>query len=107
MTDTSKIRPTEIELLDPDQFLIVWEDGHESLYAHQYLRGQCHCASCKDERTGKILLDVSKISSTIRVLRWQPIGNYGIQPFFSDGHSTGIYTFKMLRQSCPCPECRP
>jgi DUF971 family protein len=27
----------------------------------------------------------------------QPVGRYGLAPRWGDGHSTGIYTFKMLR----------
>lgn len=105
MTAAARSRPTVIELLEPDQLLIVWEDGHESLYPHDYLRRACNCARCRDEWTGEPLLDPSKVPPTIRVVRWQPTGNYGINLYFSDGHSTGIYTFKELRNLCPCGEC--
>jgi DUF971 family protein len=33
------------------------------------------------------------------------VGNYAIQITFSDGHSTGIYSYDQLRTICPCPEC--
>ena len=32
-------------------------------------------------------------------------GRYAIRFHWSDGHSTGIYTFELLRQLCPCPIC--
>jgi DUF971 family protein len=35
------------------------------------------------------------------------VGNYAIQISFSDGHSTGIYSYDHLRSICPCPECSP
>ncbi len=35
-----------------------------------------------------------------------PVGNYGLQPEWTDGHQTGLYTWAYLRELCPCPECR-
>lgn len=32
------------------------------------------------------------------VTSWQPIGGYGLQFFFSDGHQTGIYSFDYLKK---------
>jgi hypothetical protein len=36
----------------------------------------------------------------------RPVGNYGISIAWSDGHSTGIYRFEVLREICPCRLCR-
>lgn len=33
------------------------------------------------------------------------VGRYAIQFTWSDGHSTGIYSFDTLREICPCPQC--
>jgi DUF971 family protein len=33
------------------------------------------------------------------------VGRYAIRFHWSDGHSTGIYTFEQLRELCPCPIC--
>jgi DUF971 family protein len=33
------------------------------------------------------------------------VGQYAIQISFSDGHSTGIYSYDHLRSICPCAEC--
>ena len=33
------------------------------------------------------------------------VGNYAIQISFSDGHSTGIFSYDYLRTLCPCGEC--
>jgi DUF971 family protein len=35
-----------------------------------------------------------------------PVGHYAIQLDFSDGHSTGIFSFDHLREICPCPACQ-
>ena len=89
-----------LELLEPDQMLIVWKDGRECLYTYQQLRLQCTCAGCVDEWSGKPLLDPTEISEDVRVTSWNPTGHYGIGLSFSDGHATGIYTFRHLREIC-------
>ena len=33
------------------------------------------------------------------------VGNYAVQISFTDGHSTGIYSYDHLRTICPCAEC--
>jgi DUF971 family protein len=33
------------------------------------------------------------------------VGNYAVQISFSDGHSTGIFSYDYLRTLCPCEEC--
>lgn len=38
-------------------------------------------------QTGKRLVDITAI---------EPVGNYGVQPTFSDGHNTGIFTWDYL-----------
>ncbi|MCI0651497.1 MAG: DUF971 domain-containing protein [Planctomycetes bacterium] len=95
-----------VELLEPDQMLIAWRDGHASLLPYRLLRLQCSCASCVDELTGKPLLDPARIRADIKVSNWSATGRYGLNLHFSDGHRTGIYTLRRLRDLCPCPECR-
>jgi len=33
------------------------------------------------------------------------VGNYALQIDFTDGHTTGIYSYDYLRSICPCAEC--
>jgi len=40
------------------------------------------------------VLQVGKRSIEIRAL--EPVGSYAVQPQFSDGHSTGIYSWDYL-----------
>jgi DUF971 family protein len=35
----------------------------------------------------------------------QAVGHYAIKIDFTDGHSTGIYSFDYLRTMCPCEAC--
>ena len=33
------------------------------------------------------------------------VGNYAVSPHWADGHRTGYYPFRLLRDRCPCPDC--
>lgn len=87
---------------------IVWADGHQSHYDFDYLRQQCPCALCTEERqrrpTGTTALPLYRPRTTARSAA--PVGHYGLEFVFSDGHSAGIYTYAYLRDLCPCPQCR-
>ena len=48
----------------------------------------------------------ASIPADIRVDAVKPVGRYGLQINWSDGHSTGIYTFDRLRPMCECGTCR-
>lgn len=43
----------------------------------------------------------------LNIERIEPVGGYALQFYWSDGHSTGIYTWEMLRTACPCSQCLP
>jgi DUF971 family protein len=42
----------------------------------------------------------------LKMLDVEPVGHYAIRILWSDGHSTGIYSFEHFRKICPCPACR-
>lgn len=99
------MKPKELVKVRDREFRIVWEDGHVSTYPFRYLRLHCACAYCRDEVTGKPLLDPASVPAELKGLGAGQVGLYGLRFDFSDGHSTGIYTFDGLRKLCPCPEC--
>jgi ATP-binding protein involved in chromosome partitioning len=76
---------------------IVWSDGRQSVYEPAPLRLACRCAHCEDEWTGERRLEAAAVPPDIRLLALAPVGRYGYQLSWSDGHSTGIYTFERLR----------
>ncbi len=86
---------------------IVWQDGHRSTYRLEWLRANCPCASCQDERRqaqADPLRLVNALPSS-QVASAELVGNYAIRFVWQDGHGSGIYAFSSLRASCPCPEC--
>jgi prepilin-type processing-associated H-X9-DG protein len=95
---------------------ITWADGHASHYEFAYLREECPCATCSDERgkkeAFKSLAPGFASSPVLPMFKPKPraqaatqVGNYAIQISFTDGHSTGIYSYDHLRSICPCGDC--
>ncbi|HXZ13902.1 MAG TPA: DUF971 domain-containing protein [Candidatus Sulfotelmatobacter sp.] len=93
---------------------IAWSDGHVSRYPFDYLRDLCPCALCNDEREKNARLKASGGSTAAVLPMFKPkvkaksasaVGNYAIQIQFTDGHSTGIYSYEHLREICPCEAC--
>jgi prepilin-type processing-associated H-X9-DG protein len=107
---------------------IAWADGHASHYDFTYLRQECPCAMCNDERMKKAqgqqkdqqlkkenasraaapppsspLLPMYKPKLAAKAAH--AVGNYALQIDFNDGHATGIFSFDYLRTICPCQEC--
>jgi len=97
--------PTEIERLGNHGVRIAWEDGHESEYRNADLRFGCSCALCVNEVTGVRHLRREQIPPDIRPTAVELVGHYAIHITWSDGHATGIYSYELLRELCPCAVC--
>jgi len=98
-------RPVELGQDGPDVLTIEWSNGHSGRHPVRELRLACRCAQCVDEWTGQATLDPSSVPETVRPLRIEPVGNYGLSIEWNDGHSTGIYTFEVLGELCRCEAC--
>jgi len=57
---------------------------------------------CIDEMTGKAILDPESVADTIKPTTIDSVGRYGMSIKFSDGHTTGIYTFDLMRKLGAC-----
>ena len=91
--------PESIELSERGELLIEWSGGIRSVISPLTLRDKCPCASCVEEGTGRKILDRASIPPDIRPLEVRGVGNYAIQIQWSDGHSTGIYSWETLRRA--------
>lgn len=100
-----RVQPVEIQKRDDGSIRVAWSDGHEGIYPASYLRENCHCAACIEEWTGRKMIRPDMIPPDIRPLHISAVGQYAIHIEWSDGHSTGIYPFDLLRRICPCPAC--
>jgi len=101
--------PKKIKLAGQNATLgIEWSDGHSSSYPYGYLRSKCPCATCSE-----LGPPPEKPVSPLPILGQKPlkperaelVGRYALQIFWSDGHSSGIYSFDYLRGLCPRPKC--
>ena len=69
-----------------------------STYDVRALRLDCGCAKCIDEWTGAGTLDPDSVPADVHPLKIESVGRYAIQIRWSDGHDTGIYPFRRLRE---------
>lgn len=98
------VQPTDIKIRKEEQALqISWADGAIQRIGLTELRKNCPCAECRAERDrqGHTLLPILKAQPPAGppvVASAALVGNYAIQFFWTDGHSTGIYDFRFLRQ---------
>ena len=91
---------------------IDWKDQHHSEYDLRYLRDHCPCATCAGTHgtppaaaPGASSNPFQMFQPSLRILEVEPVGNYAIRLKWSDGHSTGIYSYEYFRRICPCQEC--
>jgi ATP-binding protein involved in chromosome partitioning len=89
-----------------DAVRITWAEDHVGVYPARDLRLACPCAECVEEMSGRPLLEPTAVPAHITPLRIALVGAYAIRIDWSDGHSTGIYTYEFLREICPCERCR-
>jgi DUF971 family protein len=94
---------------------IEWKDGHLSSYTFPYLRDACPCALCDEERgkSGREAGQPVKLKPgelpmfkpAVKAESAEGVGKYAIKFNWNDGHNLGIYSWKWLREICPCEEC--
>jgi DUF971 family protein len=78
--------PIEIKLHQKSRvFEIAFDDGRAFRLPSAEVRG--HGPGQEVLQTGKRLVEIRSLD---------PVGSYAVQPVFSDGHSTGIYSWEYL-----------
>lgn len=89
------IFPTEIKLHQKSRAMeISFSDGRVFRLPYEYLRVYSPSAEVRGHGPGQEVLQTGKRAVEIRVL--EPVGSYAVQPQFSDGHNTGIYSWDYL-----------
>ncbi|MES2214887.1 MAG: P-loop NTPase [Pseudomonadota bacterium] len=77
--------------VDENTLSILWSDDRIDAFDTTKLRLACTCAKC----TG---IKEESLASNITIISINQVGNYAIRITWSDGHNTGIYSFKHLRE---------
>ncbi len=89
--------PKDIKVRKADRTLAIqWSDGTVKIYHARAVRCECPCAGCVDEHTGVRTLDPASVPEDITIEHVELVGRYGLKIVWSDGHSTGIYTWERL-----------
>ena len=84
-----------------DILIITWKDGRESIIAYSVLRKLCPCAFCGGEKDvlGNQYGGVNVVPlKDLYILKYEKIGHYGLQFYFSDNHKDGIYSYDLLKK---------
>ena len=111
MSSTSEA-PKHLDLKKDKGLAIEWHDGTSSYYSIAYLRRMSPSADVRELRKAMAqnqgtknltvipqgqILSAGEITATDAEL----VGNYAIRIKFSDGHTTGIYSWTYLREIDP------
>lgn len=94
------IEPREIKQIDDSSLRIVWSDDRDCVFSAAELRRVCPCAQCVNEWTGERMLKPQGISDELEIKDVSVVGRYALNFRWSDGHETGIYSFRYLRELC-------
>jgi DUF971 family protein len=87
--------PTSIVLHTASRLLeIEFDDGAQFKLPFEFLRVYSPSAEVRGHGPGQETLQAGKRDVTINAL--QPVGHYAIQPSFSDGHDSGIFSWDYL-----------
>jgi DUF971 family protein len=93
------LQPKRAEVIG-NELAIAWSDGAESFILLEKLRRNCPCASCGGEPDvmGNVMRPhVNYGPNSFELRDFHLVGGYALQPTWADGHSTGLYPFRMLR----------
>jgi len=83
-----------------EELALSWGDGRESFIPLKKLRQHCPCAICQGEpdALGRVVKPtVIHTERSFKLLRFAQVGGYALNITWADGHSSGIYTFDLLR----------
>ncbi len=93
--DRTTPHPTEIKLHQKSRMLeISFADGNAFRLPCEFLRVYSPSAEVRGHGPGQEVLQVGK--KDVEITHIEPVGTYAIQFTFSDGHSTGIYSWDLL-----------
>lgn len=93
--DKNTPSPTEIKLHQKSRVLeIAFADGKRFMLPCEFLRVYSPSAEVRGHGPGQEVLQTGK--KNVEITNIEPVGTYAVQPVFSDGHDTGIYSWDYL-----------
>jgi DUF971 family protein len=89
-----------------NELALSFRDGFEAYLQLPLLRRACPCAACQGEpdALGRVLRPVVDYGPrAFELVKFEMVGGYAIQPYWADGHSTGIYSYAYLQKLAGLP----
>src|SRR5690606_8375561 len=83
---------------DSKAVTLKWDNRQVWKVGNRELRASCQRALCINELTGEEVLDPSEINAAMAPTQITPLGNYAIGRTWNDGHSSGIYPYKRIKE---------
>jgi DUF971 family protein len=97
MTNSQQFQAVEIKVRTRSRVLeVAYEDGARFLLPFEYLRVHSPSAEVKGHGPGQEVLVTGKQSVGIHAV--EPVGQYAVKLVFDDGHDSGLYSWKYLRE---------
>ena len=88
-------KPTEITVHQASRLLeIAFDDGRRFRIPFELMRVYSPSAEVQGHGPGQEVLQTGKRG--VGIVALEPVGHYAVQPTFSDGHDTGIYSWDLL-----------
>ena len=89
--------PTELRVKDKGAVLCVaFDDGTAAELSSELLRVESPSAEVQGHSAREKKIVAGK--SGVRILSVEPVGSYAVKLTFSDGHATGIYSWRLLAE---------
>ena len=90
--------PERIEVEEGTRVLITWEDDEITELTARQLRRACPCAECREPDGRARIEAVLGGPAPVTISDARLVGGYALGfSFAPDGHSTGIFSFDVLR----------
>jgi DUF971 family protein len=87
--------PTALTVHKKSRMLeVAFDDGSEFSLPFELLRVYSPSAEVRGHGAGQEVLQTGKRNVELTAL--EPVGNYAVQPHFSDSHNTGMYSWDYL-----------
>lgn len=97
MTIPPNLLATEIKIRTRSRVLeVAFDDGARFQLPFEYLRTHSPSAEVKGHGPGQEVLVLGKENVGIHGV--EPVGQYAVKLVFDDGHDSGLYTWKYLRE---------
>jgi DUF971 family protein len=89
--------PTALTVHQKSRVLdIAFDDGSAYSIPFELLRVYSPSAEVRGHGQGQEVLQLGK--REVGITAFEPVGNYAVQPTFSDGHNTGLYSWDYLHK---------